>query len=115
MSLSEREQRQLAAADRALSGDPVLRALCELFPGPAARGEFRAVRWTAHRLLLVMVWSVVIMAVGLATTIVAAALADPPVVVGPAVMVTAAVAFVVSAIRRGVRMPHLRRVAALPA
>lgn len=113
MCLSEYEQNQLAAADRALSGDPVLRAVCDLFPRPPVRGaarDLRVVRWSAHRLLLVMLWSLVAMAAGLATTIVAVALAESAVVVGPAVMLTAAVAFLVAAIRRGIRQPNARRV-----
>ncbi|HKN98642.1 MAG TPA: hypothetical protein VJX10_16100 [Pseudonocardiaceae bacterium] len=110
MSLSEYEQCQLAAVDRALSGDPVLRAVCDLFPRPPIRGELRAVRWSAHRLLLVMLWSLVAMAAGLVATILAAALARSAVVVGPAVMLTAAAAFLVAAIRRGIRLLNSRRV-----
>lgn len=113
MSLSEYELCQLAAVDRTLSGDPVLRAVCDLFPRPPIRsgaGEFR-VRWSAHRLLMVMLWSLVAMAAGLITTILAVALARSVVVVGPAVMLAAAAAFLMAAIRRGVRLLNVRRVA----
>lgn len=103
MSLTDHEQSQLVATDRALSGDPVLRAVAELFPFPpsAARAIRAVTRWSAHRLLLVMVWSLAAVAVGLVITILTTALASPAVAAGLAVMIAAATAFAVAAIRRG--------------
>ncbi|HEX5115570.1 MAG TPA: hypothetical protein VFW65_10280 [Pseudonocardiaceae bacterium] len=113
MSLSDKENRQLAAVDRVLSGDPVLRAVADLFPRPAL--PFLAgrpvVRRSTRRLLLIMVWSLAAVAVGLATTILAVTLARPMELVGPSVMLAAAVAFVVAAIRRGARVVESQPVA----
>jgi hypothetical protein len=113
MSFSDKENRQLAAVDRVLSGDPVLRAIADLFPRPAAAIPVSRLlsRQSMRRLLLVMVWSLAAIAVGLATTILAVTVVRPVVLVGPLVMVAAAAAFVVAAIRRGRRVVESQPVA----
>jgi Protein of unknown function (DUF3040) len=113
MSLSDKENRQLAAVDRVLSGDPVLCTIADLFPRPAAPIPVSRLpsRRSMRRLLLVMLWSLAAVAVGLATTILAVTLVWPVELVGPLVMVAAAAAFVVAAIRRGRRVVRSQPVA----
>jgi hypothetical protein len=100
-SFTDDELRQLSAADRMLSGDPVLRATADLFPRPPIRTDRPVLAWrAAHRLLLVMLWSLAAMAVGLATTVLTAALASPTVAVGLTLLFGAVTAFVLAATRR---------------
>lgn len=101
MSLSCHERRQLAAVERALSRDPVLSAVAGLFAqppaGPRAPTTKTYRRWEPGLLIGIVL-------LGVATTVVGAALVVPALqVVGLTALAGGALAFAGTAIRRGTR------------
>ena len=104
MTLSEREQAQLAAVDRVLSRDPVLRALADLFVEPPKRLTVPAAR-TRHgrdRLLVTMVCCLAVVLLGVGATLLGVHLAMPVLVgLGLGTMIGASLVFAVVAICRG--------------
>lgn len=102
MSLSCYERRELAAVERALSRDPVLRAVADLFPQPPARPQPRADR-VYHRWQPALLLGAVL--AGIAGTVVGAALIVPALLaVGLVALVSAMLTFAATAIRRGTQV-----------
>jgi hypothetical protein len=109
MTLSIQERRQLAAVERALSRDPVLSAVADLFPQPPVRthrsNDSGYHRWRRPGMLLAAVL------IGVTGTVTGAALVVPVLLaVGLVALVGGVLAFVGTTIHRGT---HPRR--AVPA
>lgn len=103
MTLSDRERSRLTAVDRALSRDPVFRALCDLFvePPPPPRPPAEPVARGRDRLLVAMVCCLVAVPVGVAVMLLGVRLAMVAfVAVGLAMMIGASIAFAIVTICR---------------